>query len=173
MWHHTWVTCIDPLLHCSTSWCHLCSQLFSNNRVCIARWWAITISSRGGGNIAASLRPALGFSSYHHMTVRSILRTKTVFIFVFLRRRRLNDLHLFFVQVQSWQLQVMLLCLHTRIAMSLFSEKQLLQWGSHLNSSLVSILSLFILFTINSYHCVMCWHFVILYTFSCLFSSFL
>lgn len=94
MWHHTWMTSFDCVLHCSSSWCHLSRQLVSTNAVCIARCWAITISSRGCGNIAPlSLWPALGFSSYHHMTIRSVLRTKTVFIPMLLRRRRSNDLH--------------------------------------------------------------------------------
>lgn len=93
-WHHTWMTSFDCVLHCSSSWCHLPRQLVSTNAVCIARCWAITISSRGCGNIAPlSLWPALGFSSYHHMTIRSVLRTKTVFIPMLLRRRRSNDLH--------------------------------------------------------------------------------
>lgn len=59
MWHHTWMTFSDPVLHCSSSWCHLSRQLVSNNSVCIARWWAITISSRGCGNVVTvSVSPA-------------------------------------------------------------------------------------------------------------------
>lgn len=59
MWHHTWMTSSDPVLHCSSSWCHLSRQLVSNNSVCIARWWAITISSRGCGNVVTvSVSPA-------------------------------------------------------------------------------------------------------------------
>lgn len=139
MWHHTWMPSFDPALHCSSSWCHLSRRLISISSVCIARWWAITISSRGCGNTAAvSLRSALGFSSYHHMTIWSVLRTKAVFIPMLLRRiGQMTSMLNFLVRVQNWQLQVMLLCLHTRKAMSLFAKKRFLVWSNHLNSSLV------------------------------------
>lgn len=139
MWHHTWMTSSDPALHCSSSWCHLSSQLVPNNSVCIARWWDITISSRGCGNIAAvSLWPAVGFSSYHHMTIRSVLRTKTVFIPMLLRRRRSNDLHAgFFCESSELTTTGHAVMPAHKESCSLFSEKQLLIWSSHPNSSLV------------------------------------